>query len=341
MKTVRAICVALILALGPMTAHAAPQVSPENWAAYKQHFLEASGRIVDNANGGISHSEGQGYGLLLAYLAGDAAAFQLIWSFTRTELLIRDDGLAAWKWDPATSPHVGDINNATDGDILIAYALGQAGAAWGDPQLTAAATRIVKAIGRNGLWDHQGRTLIAPATTGFAAGEQADGPVVNLSYWIFEAFPLFAQLDPSVDWNKVGGDGLAVLAAAKFGPHKLPPDWLSLARRPRPATGFTAEFGYNAVRIPLYLARAGIVRPDLTRSYIKDGRFAITDIATGAAKDTLDDPGYRIIPAISACLTDGSPVPDELRRFAPVLYFPSTLHLLALAHLAAHDGDCR
>ena len=54
-------------------------------------------------------------------------AFETIFTFTRVELLIRDDGLAAWRWDPAATPRVTDINNATDGDILIAYALGLAG----------------------------------------------------------------------------------------------------------------------------------------------------------------------------------------------------------------------
>jgi len=327
--------------MATLGAHAATLVSPDNWAAYKEHFLEDNGRIVDNANGGISHSEGQGYGLLLAFMANDPATFRSIWSFTRTELLIRDDGLAAWKWDPATSPHVRDSNNATDGDILIAYALAQAGTAWNDPQLTADATHIIKAIGAAGLWKHQGRLLIAPATAGFAAGEQKDGPVVNLSYWIFEAFPVFAGLDPSTDWAKLGGDGLAILASAAFGPNKLPPDWLSLARRPRPAVAFTAEFGYNALRIPLYLARAGIARPDLTNAYLGAHRFAITDIASGRAKDALDDPGYRIIPAIVACMGSGEPVPEDLKHFAPILYFPSTLHLLALAHLASHGGECR
>ena len=85
---------------------AAPDRS-EAWQAYKAKFLDPGGRIIDDANGNISHSEGQGYGLLLAVLAGNAADFELIWSFTRTELLLRSDGLAAWKWNPPqnrTSP---------------------------------------------------------------------------------------------------------------------------------------------------------------------------------------------------------------------------------------------
>ena len=35
--------------------------------------------------------------------------------------MLRDDGLAVWKWDPFAKQPVADPNNASDGDILIAY----------------------------------------------------------------------------------------------------------------------------------------------------------------------------------------------------------------------------
>jgi len=107
-----------------------PMITTEAWQAYKTKFLDPGGRIIDDGNGNVSHSEGQGYGLLLSVLAGSPADFALIWAFTRTELLVRNDGLAAWKWSPGTKPHVTDFNNASDGDILIAYALGLAGQQW-------------------------------------------------------------------------------------------------------------------------------------------------------------------------------------------------------------------
>jgi endoglucanase len=114
-------------------------ISPADWEAYRSRFVEDNGRVVDTANGNISHSEGQGYGLLLALAAADRRSFEQIWTFTFTELLIRDDGLAVWKWDPASKPRVTDRNNASDGDILIAYALAKAGTAWQEPRYTTAA----------------------------------------------------------------------------------------------------------------------------------------------------------------------------------------------------------
>ena len=114
-------CCALFAAVAMIFAAPAPAAQPPiqtaEWALYKSRFLDSSGRIVDNANGNISHSEGQGYGLLLSYLANSPADFEQIWYFTQTQLLLRNDGLAAWKWDPDEDPHVTDTNNATDGDI--------------------------------------------------------------------------------------------------------------------------------------------------------------------------------------------------------------------------------
>lgn len=320
-------------------------ITPEAWQAYKAKFLDPGGRIIDDANGNISHSEGQGYGLLLAVLAGDPADFELIWSFTRTELLLRSDGLAAWKWNPATKPHVTDINNATDGDILIAYALGLAGKQWNRPDYIRNGAAIARAILDKTVIETSGRTLLLPAATGFSAGDRDDAPVINPSYWIFEAFPVLDQLAPSPAWSKLRADGLAILADLKFGPKQLPSDWVSLKSTPGPASGFPAEYGYNSLRIPLYLVRAGVKDRDLLMRLMRgtsgaNGAYATIDINSGLPKDNLADPGYRIINHILACVVDKTVVPDDLKQFAPTRYYPSTLHLLGLSFIAAQQPEC-
>ncbi|MDW6023487.1 glycosyl hydrolase family 8 [Mesorhizobium sp. BAC0120] len=323
---------------------ATPLIAAADWNAYKQKFLDPSGRIVDDGNGNISHSEGQGYGLLLAYLAENRSDFELIWSFTRTELLLRNDHLAVWKWDPAASPHVTDVNNAADGDILIAYALARAGKEWGEPDLVDSATEIVKAISANVVYQHEGRRLILPGASGFSAKDREDGPVINISYWIFEAFPVFAELDPQTGWDGIARDGLNLVALSLIGPKRLPPDWLSLKADSKPAKGFPPEFGYNALRVPLYLLRSGVTDPGLLDPFAEmnaAGAVDITDVETGEGRQALTDPGYRIITALAACATKGTPVPAALKSFAPTLYYPSTLHLLGLAYIAERQGGCR
>ncbi|MER0240138.1 glycosyl hydrolase family 8 [Fulvimarina sp. MAC8] len=339
---------AVLMLLVGTTFGAAPArsatIQPDDWSAYKAAFVNQDGRVIDTGNGGISHSEGQGYGLLLAYLANDPAAFDLIWSFTRTEFLLRDDGLAVWRWDPNKTPHVTDPNNATDGDILIAYALASAGRDWNREELTTTATGMAKAIGHL-VQLHQGRTIMLAGKAGYGADDRKDGPVVNLSYWVYEAFPVLAELAPDTEWSSLNQSGLTLLEQAQFGPRNLPPEWLSLRTRPKPADGFENRFGYNALRIPLYLARAGVrdralltrLREGMTND---DGQVVVVDLDSGTVEEVLSEPGYAILPALVSCVIDQRPIDPKIRRFEPTLYYPSTIHLLALSYLSEEHLDC-
>lgn len=343
---VRPLLAAFALFAGVVAAFAASfgdTIAPEDWAAYRDRFVMPDGRVVDDANGGISHSESQGYGLLLAYSAGDRGSFERIFDFTRNQLLIRDDGLAAWKWDPNANPHIVDVNNASDGDILIAYALGLAGKAWDEPRYTEAATNIATAIGTNLLIEANSRVVLKPGVVGFTPPDRPDGTVVvNPSYWVFEAFPVLKELAPQFDWDGLAASGAEIVAAARFGSAGLPADWVSItAKGLEPAEGFPAVFGYNAIRIPLYLIRAGLGGAFLDPFVAREARGdpAVVELTTGASGDRLTDPGYRLIDALVAC-SRGEPVPEELLKFAPTAYYPSTLHLLGLSYLASRKGQC-
>ncbi|MRG57985.1 endoglucanase [Phyllobacterium sp. SYP-B3895] len=320
-------------------------VKPADWAAYKSRFIDAGGRVIDDANGNISHSEGQGYGLLLAYLANSKADFDLIWSFTKTELLLRDDGLAMWKWDPSAKPHITDSNNASDGDILIAYALLLAGGEWERNDFIGAAKTIIGGIGKSNVVKWQDRLLLLPGAKGFSETDRTDGPIINLSYWVFEAFPKFASIDKTTDWMQLSMTGVGLLNKASAGPRSLPTDWMSAKTQLKPAKGFPAEFGYNALRIPLYLMRARIYDRELLTRLRKgmtseSGQVVITDSDSGNVKETLSDAGYAIIPALVACVLDKVKLPDAVRSFEPSLYYPSTLHLLSLSFAHSQHPEC-
>ncbi|QKC76115.1 endoglucanase [Mesorhizobium erdmanii] len=343
----------LVLAAGMLAvpwlsqqASSAEAVTTAEWALYKDKFLDPAGRIIDTANEGISHSEGQGYGLLLSYLAGNQGDFDRIWAFTRTEMMVRDDGLAAWKWDPATVPHISDTNNASDGDLLITYGLALAGTAWHRPDLTASAKSIAAALADGGLETVGDLVLLKPGKSGFAAADRKDGPVVNLSYWVFEALPVLAQLMPDGPWTQLADSGRRLLVASmKTGQASLPPDWISLKTVPAPADGFPKEFSYNAIRIPLYLIRAGdsdrtLLEPFATRMPDAAGQVRVVDIATGKTRHLLADAGYRIIPALVSCVLSGAPIDKDMQSFQPTDYYPSTLHLLALSYARRHHPEC-
>ena len=100
--------------------------------------------------------------MLLAFLADNRGDFDRLLAFTRTQMLLRDDGLTVWKWNPNADPHVEDVNNATDGDLLIAYAAALAGTAWRRPDLIAQAVAMTDALADNGVFKTAGMVLLKP-----------------------------------------------------------------------------------------------------------------------------------------------------------------------------------
>src|SRR6266403_1774716 len=54
--------------------------------------------------------------------------------------------------------------------------------------------------------------------------DRPDGPIVNLSYWVFPAFRDLKHVAPAVDWEQIIASGLSSIAAARFGGDKMPTD---------------------------------------------------------------------------------------------------------------------
>jgi endoglucanase len=321
----------------------------EIWRAYKARFVTEAGRVVDTANGQISHSEGQGYGLLLAVAAKDRFTFDRIWGWTRANLAVRNDELMAWRWEPDHRPAVADLNDASDGDILIAWALAEAAEAWSEDAYRVASRRIAVEVGRRLiLWKAAPGAVLLPAAAGFAAEDRTDGPLVNLSYYIFPAFARLALVAPEFDWAGLGRSGLRFVEASRFGEQHLPVEWISLAgNTPHAADGFAANFAYNAIRIPLYLAWSGVGGRDHYEPFLgawsKQGaeNLATLDVNSGRSVDRLDETGYRAIPALVACVTSGTPWPAALQSLQEGgNYYSTTLQLLSLVAVRMRAPSC-
>jgi endoglucanase len=322
--------------------------SPEVWLNYKSRFITEQGRVIDTGNNFVSHSEGQGYGMLLAVAANDRPVFDLLWGWTRANLLVRGDDLFAWRWEPGQRPAVADMNNASDGDLLIAWALTEAADFWGDPALRIAARRIAVDIGRKLVVSKSAHgALLLPALAGFAAEDRNDGPVVNLSYWVFPALTRLQLVAPEIDWNGVMQSGLALLKIAQTGPSRLPGDWTALKDgAPKAAQGFPNAFAYNAIRVPLYLALAGIgerehYEPFAAWARHRRGQATIVDLASGRDLETYGEAGYAAVPALTLCVTEEQSIPAELRTSSPSEnYYPATLRALALIALQMRYPSC-
>lgn len=227
----------------------------EGWQLYRTRYIDG-GRVLDTGNHGVSHSEGQGWGMLLAEANGDRQTFDRLWNWTHRHLQRSDTALFSWRYDPAASPPVQDANNATDGDLLIAWALLRAAQRWDAADYRNESARIRQAIAERLVREYAGLSVLLPGLQGF---EQGDHLILNPSYLVMPAIRAFAALEPQAVWQRLLDDSRTLLDRARFGPYRLPPDWLALQADGtlRPAAAWPARFGFDAVRVPLYLAWDG------------------------------------------------------------------------------------
>ncbi len=269
-RFVLALGLLLAFAPAPRAADTAPPISnAAEWGVYRTRFVAPDGRVLDTANKETSHTEGQGWAMLFAETFNDRPTFDTIWNWTREHLQRHDCALFSWQWNPADPKNpIADRNDAADGDILIAWALTRAARRWHAPLYRTAARRIIADIRTRLLYADAGRLVLLPGLTGF---RQKDGStMVNPSYYIYPAFRDFARIAPSREWWRLQRDGLALLTNARFGRWGLPPDWIVIDRAGdiAPAANVPPRFGFDAVRVPLYLMWGRVAPPSRLNAFV-------------------------------------------------------------------------
>lgn len=326
-----------LLALGAAQAVPAQAIGATSfdaaYVAWKRAFVHPDGRVIDPGQKGITTSEGQGYGMILALGAGDLVGFDALWDWTRKHLAVRDDALFAWRWIPGQG--VADKNDAADSDLLIAWALARATPH--RPALAEAARATAQAIRAKLLRQTPWGLLLLPAVEGF---DTPKGQIVNLSYWVFPALPDVARIDPSPQWQQLRDSGLKLLSIARFGRWGLPPDWLLLVNPLAPDPTRPQRYGYEAVRIPLYLAWAGLASAELLapfRAFWSSFRCeGYMPAWTNFADDSIDsfgaDSGMR---DIRDWTQSGRAPKLDLSTFTRAGYYSATLAVLV--QLAARE----
>lgn len=223
------------------------------WPGFKERFISAEGRVIDRFQQEISHSEGQGYSMLLAVAANDRETFSHLWQWTRDHLQVRrTDALCAWSWGKRANGESApiDFNNATDGDICLAWALFLARKQWNVPAYEDEGNRLLASIGDHLLLERYGRTLVLPGYYGFTA---PDSVTLNPSYWVLPAFRVFGRFNDPVLWNRVHLNAVRLLQENGYGRWRLPPDWILLKQE---GSAIFADkpplFGYEAIRVLLW-----------------------------------------------------------------------------------------
>lgn len=229
----------------------------QDWRHFKQHFISEGGRVIDTASARQQTvSEAQAYALFFALVANDRAIFDKLLAWTQNNLAQGDltAHLPAWLWGKRDDGSWGviDDNTASDADLWLAYALGEAGKHWQEPRYSALSTLIAGRVLRSEVAEieHLG-TVLLPGSRGFTEGTA--GWRLNPSY-----LPPFLlkrlTLDyPDSPWQGIFDSSMRILSeSANRG---FAPDWLLY----QPNGTFVADSqhpslgGYDAIRVYLWV----------------------------------------------------------------------------------------
>ncbi len=226
-----------------------------DWNEYKNRFIQSDGRVIDKKNKNITHSEGIGYTLYFAYKFDDDKTFDLVYRWYGDNLPKNSFGLVSWKWgeDKENTWRTLDSNNATDGDLWIAYSLLLMAEKRQDLHLREEALSLMDAVKQHLIVRQKKRLFLLPGKEGFQKKEEI---VVNPSYYRFDIFQAFAKEDPDGPWRELEKDGEWLLHQANFTPLNLPADWISIDENLTICPARNKRFGYDAIRIPLNILQS-------------------------------------------------------------------------------------
>jgi endoglucanase len=319
------------------------------WQAWRTGYLLPDGRVVDRLQRNSSHSEGQGYGMLLASEFNDREAFARMFAWTEANLAVRPDPLLAWRWLPDSTAPVPDTNNASDGDLFYAWALVRAARRFAERRYLDRAAETAAALARHCLIAspaEAGVVLMLPGAFGFASPGRV---VMNPSYLMPLALREVAAATGVTELALAAqhGEGLLATIAAEG----LVPDWVQITRAgTAPAEGFSANAGYEAIRVPLFLIWSGQPRhpavTNMMRLYdtaVRPGQPVPTVVepVSGLVLEASPDPGYQALAGLVSCAARAGQVGARIPPFDPSQpYYPATLQLFAMIAANTTSPEC-
>ena len=270
--------------------------------------------------------------MLFAEHFDDERSFSKIWTWTSRNLRRPHDALHAWRFDPAAANAVADTNNATDGDLFMGMALSRASRRWHNADYAESAKAIGLDLLRLCVRNVHGRTILLPGLTGFETGS---GVVTNPSYTVFPAMRELAAYGGQSSWSVIERDGLSLIEEARFGRWNLPADWLSIdssSGKLAPAAGWPPRFSYDAVRVPLYLAWAGLPPCQGFVEFVasfSDKPPAWVDLTTNNVAPYAAPPGMLAVAALASAKPGQAPPATFPSVTAAPDYYSAALVLLA------------
>lgn len=224
------------------------------WGIFKKNFISSQGRVIDRFNSDVTHTESTGYGMFFAVTYGDKKTFDLIRTWLHNNIKKNEKNLYGWKWGKRSDGTWGmlDMNNATDGDMWIAYSLLLAYEKWNDVGYMQEAKQLIQAIKENTIIKINGKHLLLPAYFGFV---KEDYVKLNPSYVIPFIFEKFRIYDHDKIWDSLILDSIDFFQMSALGNLRMHPDWIKFDINEDRYTYFGNEsiFGFDAIRVPLFL----------------------------------------------------------------------------------------
>ncbi len=259
-----AICMSVWLA--PMaTAQTACQVEWTAWEHYRTRFISDDGRVIDGYTvRKQTVSEAQAYALFFSLVANDRKSFDKVLQWTENNLAAGDltSRLPAWLWGQKSDGSWGvvDANAASDADLWIIYALGEAGRLWGEPRFTSLASQLAARVLREETADIPGLGLtLLPGPVGFQLSDKTWR--LNPSYVPMHLMTWMANQNFDPAWSKIAASSLQLIAESA--PRGFAPDWTLYEAgkgfREDDTNGQRGEGGYDAIRVYLW---AGMLASD-------------------------------------------------------------------------------
>jgi len=255
-------------------------VLESSWQKYLLEYGNSQGRIIDYSDNSTTTSEAMSYALLREVIIDDKTDFDLSWKWTETNLKQPTGYLFAWQWGKYGKKYGclpnGGCNSSTDADEDIALALILAGHRWSQDSYIEDARKILPDIYKDETDVIQGKRYVVAGTWAI----RKDNDVINVSYFRPASYRIFAtiDMDKNDNWNSLIAPSYDLLNKSSnlkaYHGSGVAPDWITLTRigqiLPPYDTGFTMNDGYDAMRVPFFVALDWIWFKDpLALNYLK------------------------------------------------------------------------
>ena len=229
------------------------------WERFEQLYVSGAGRVIDASTARqITTSEGQSYALFFALVGNDPHSFARVLDWTRDNLAAGDlaRALPAWQWgrgDDGTW-RVLDANAASDADLWMAYALGEAGRLWCNPAYVALARALSDRIlsEETALIPGLGLTLL-PGPKGFVNEQRWR---LNASYLPLPVIRGIGLHSGDERWGKIQRSSRQIIVSSS--PHGFAADWIQYRTSEQAAPDFESDVesgpmgSYDAIRVYLW-----------------------------------------------------------------------------------------